>query len=71
MAPAYVCNIVSLKSTFNTISNKGIIPISPSQDTAGPMGRTVYDVALLFDILSNQETHKTLGKHGKSITSVF
>jgi amidase len=62
MAPAYVCNIVSLKPTFNTISNKGIIPISPSQDTAGPMGRTVYDVALLFDVLTNQETHKTLGK---------
>ena len=66
MAPAYMCNIVSLKPTFKTISNEGIIPISPSQDTAGPMGRTVYDVTLLYDILTHQDIHKTLGKTTKT-----
>lgn len=60
IAPAYQCGIVSLRPTFQLLSNQGIIPISPTQDTAGPMGRSVYDVSLLFDILTNQTITKTL-----------
>jgi amidase len=60
MAPAYQNQIVSLKPTFGQIPNKGIIPISPTQDTAGPMARTVYDVSLLYDIMTQSNTSKRL-----------
>jgi amidase len=40
--------VVGLKPTLGLLSQDGIIPIAHSQDTAGPMGRTVTDVALLL-----------------------
>src|SRR6266481_5483916 len=43
--------IVGLKPTVGLISQEGIIPIAHSQDTAGPMGRTVTDVAILLGAL--------------------
>jgi len=46
--PAAMNGIVGLKPTVGLVSRSGIIPISHSQDTAGPMGRTVADVALLL-----------------------
>ncbi len=51
MAPAYQCQIVSMKPTFGLVPQKGIIPISPTQDTAGPMAHTVEDCALLMDAI--------------------
>lgn len=57
MAPAYQCQIVSYKPTFGLVSKHGIIPISNTQDTAGPMGNTVYDCALLMDVLSFADTN--------------
>ncbi len=46
--PAAMNGIVGLKPTVGLVSRSGVIPISHSQDTAGPMGRTVEDVALLL-----------------------
>ncbi len=43
--------IVGLKPTVGLVAQDGIVPISHSQDTAGPMGRTVTDVALTLDVL--------------------
>ena len=51
MAPAYQCQIVAFKPTFGLVSNEGIIPISPTQDTAGPMAKHVVDCAILMDVL--------------------
>ena len=48
ICPAAVAGLVGLKPTVGVVSRRGIIPISVSQDTAGPMGRTVADVALLL-----------------------
>jgi len=48
ICPASVSGLVGLKPTVGLVSRTGIIPISASQDTAGPMGRTVADVALLL-----------------------
>jgi amidase len=48
ICPAAVNGLVGLKPTVGLVSRGGIIPISISQDTAGPMGRTVSDVALLL-----------------------
>jgi amidase len=44
---------VGLKPTLGLISQAGIIPISHQQDTAGPMGRTVTDVAVLLGALQS------------------
>jgi amidase len=48
VSPASDNAIVGLKPTIGLVSRSGIIPISHSQDTAGPMGRTVKDVAILL-----------------------
>jgi amidase len=48
ISPAQTCGIVGLKPTVGLLSRSGIIPISHTQDTAGPMTRTVADAALLL-----------------------
>ncbi|RPI50272.1 MAG: amidase, partial [Acidobacteria bacterium] len=52
ICPASVSGLVGLKPTVGLVSRRGIIPISISQDTAGPMGRSVSDVALLMSALA-------------------
>jgi amidase len=47
-SPASINGIVGIKPTVGLVSRSGIIPISASQDTAGPMARTVRDVAILL-----------------------
>ena len=49
ICPASVNGLVGLKPTVGLVSRTGIIPISVSQDTAGPMARTVADVALMLN----------------------
>ena len=51
--PSAVENIVGLKPTLGLVSQNGIIPISHQQDTAGPMGRSVTDVAILLGALQS------------------
>jgi mandelamide amidase len=50
--PAALCGIVGLRPTVGRYSGEGIVPISATRDTAGPMGRTVADVALLDAVLT-------------------
>ncbi len=50
--PSSVNGVVGLKPTVGLVSRAGIVPISHSQDTAGPMARTVRDAALLLDALA-------------------
>jgi amidase len=52
VCPSSVCGIVGIKSTVGLVSRTGIIPISHSQDTAGPMARTVRDAAILLGVLA-------------------
>lgn len=52
VSPSSVCGIAGLKPTVGALPGEGIVPIAPSQDTAGPMARTVRDLALLFEILA-------------------
>ncbi|MGL6290732.1 MAG: amidase [Silanimonas sp.] len=52
LCPAAVNGLVGLKPTVGTVSRDGIVPISISQDTAGPMARTVADAAVLMDALA-------------------
>ena len=52
ISPSAVCGIVGIKPTVGLVSRSGIIPISRSQDTAGPMARTVTDAAILLGALA-------------------
>jgi len=51
--PSAVENIVGLKPTLGLVSQDGIIPISHQQDTAGPMARSVTDLAILLGVLQS------------------
>ena len=52
ISPANNCGIVGIKPTVGLIARTGIIPISHTQDTAGPMTRTVADAATLLTVLA-------------------
>ncbi|EIA07735.1 amidotransferase-related protein [Flavobacterium frigoris PS1] len=52
VCPASVSGIVGIKPTVGLVSRTGIIPISSTQDTAGPMARTVADAAILLGAMT-------------------
>src|SRR5438477_5221776 len=51
VSPSSLCGIVGIKPTIGLVSRAGIIPIAHSQDTAGPMARSVTDAAILLGAL--------------------
>jgi amidase len=53
--PASQNGLVTVKPTVGLISRAGILPIAHSQDTAGPMTRTVRDAAILLDVLAGPD----------------
>jgi len=67
VCPSNNNGIVGIKPTVGLISRSGIIPISFSQDTPGPMGRTVEDVAITLGALTGIDSSdsKTLASDGK------
>jgi len=52
VCPASACGIVGIKPTNGLVSRQGIVPISPVQDTAGPMAVSVGDAAALLSVLA-------------------
>ncbi len=52
--PAAFCGVSGLKPTYGRISMRGVFPLAPSLDHAGPMARTPADVRLLYDALTQQ-----------------
>jgi amidase len=52
VSPSNNCGLVGVKPTLGLVSRSGIIPIAHSQDTAGPMARTVTDAAILLTALA-------------------
>lgn len=52
VCPASANGIVGIKPTLGLVSRAGIIPLAHSQDTAGPMTRTVRDAAILLNVLA-------------------
>lgn len=55
VSPSSCNGLVGLKPTVGLVSRTGIIPISATQDTAGPMARTVRDAALLLGALAGAD----------------
>jgi amidase len=73
IAPSSFCGIVGIKPTVGLLSRSGIIPISKTQDTAGPMARTVRDAAILLGALTGIDaddavTNNSKGKAQKDYT---
>ena len=68
VCPASANGVVGLKPTVGLVSRSGIIPISHSQDTAGPLCRTVKDAAVLLGLLTgvDEEDKATSESRGKS-----
>jgi amidase len=52
-SPSSINGICGIKPTVGLVSRSGIIPISASQDTAGPMARTVSDLAILLTVMAH------------------
>jgi amidase len=52
VSPASVNGIVGLKPTVGLVSRRGVVPISHSQDTAGPLTRSVHDAAVMLSIMA-------------------
>jgi amidase len=55
VCPSSVAALVGIKPTVGRVSRSGIIPISHTQDTAGPMARTVADAAILLDAMIGRD----------------
>ena len=58
ICPASVNGLVGIKPTVGVVSRRGIIPISASQDTAGPMARSVADAAMLLTALAGVDEQR-------------
>ena len=61
--PASFCGVTGLKTTIGRISTYGVLPLSPTLDTPGPITRSVEDAALLYQILQGPDPldPRTLG----------
>ena len=67
VSPSSVNGIVGIKPTVGLWSRTGIIPISKTQDTAGPMARTVKDAAILLSILQGADPDDNYSQYQRSL----
>ncbi len=70
VCPAALNGIVGLKPTVGLVSQQGIVPISHSQDTAGPMTKTVMQAAALLNVLTGGGTDYTEHCRGDDLSNV-
>lgn len=63
ICPSAVAGLVGIKPTVELVSRSGIIPISRSQDTAGPMARSVADAAILLAAISGKDDADAATQH--------
>ena len=65
VSPSSLNGLVGIKPTVGLVSRAGIIPISHSQDTAGPMARTVHDAAVLLGAMTGIDSEDKATKESK------
>lgn len=65
ISPAHTNGIVGIKPTLGLVSRSGIIPLAHSQDTAGPMARTVTDAAILLGAMAGVDGQDPATKGSK------
>jgi aspartyl-tRNA(Asn)/glutamyl-tRNA(Gln) amidotransferase subunit A len=64
--PASWCGITGLKTTIGRVSTDGVLPLSTTLDTPGPMARCVEDAALLYNVLQDTDDAMPALKRGVS-----
>jgi amidase len=64
-SPAALNGIVGMKPTLGLLSRSGVVPIAHSQDTAGPMARTVRDTAILLGAMAGADPRDPATRAGK------
>lgn len=62
--PAHFCGVTGLKTTNGLVSRAGVMPLSPSLDTVGPIARTVQDCALLTALIAGGDPRDPTAKLG-------
>jgi len=69
VCPSSANSLVGIKPTVGLVSRAGIIPIAHSQDTAGPMARTVSDAAIILGVLTGEDPRDamTAASRGKAL----
>jgi amidase len=67
--PAAINGLVGLKPTLGLVSRSGIIPLSHSQDTAGPMTLSVRDAALIMNVISGSDPSDSATKDADKMRS--
>ena len=70
--PAAYCGIVGLKPTYGRVSTRGVVPLSSSYDHVGPLTTSVYDAALMVQVLSDYDSPNPSADHPvPSLISAF
>jgi aspartyl-tRNA(Asn)/glutamyl-tRNA(Gln) amidotransferase subunit A len=54
--PAAYCGVVGVKPTYGRVSTRGVVPLSSSYDHVGPLTTSVYDAALMLQVLSDYDS---------------
>lgn len=67
LCPATVCGVTGIKPTVGLVSTVGVVPISSSQDTVGPLARSVADAAALLEALSGRLLAPPAGTAGRGL----
>jgi amidase len=71
VCPGSVNGIVGIKPTLGLVSRAGIIPIAHSQDTAGPMARTVTDAAILLTAMTGRDPRDAITERAQGPTQDY
>lgn len=69
VCPSSANSVVGIKPTLGLVSRSGIIPIAHSQDTAGPMGRTVADAATLLSVMAGVDDADPATLESRGVTA--
>ncbi|MFY9906689.1 MAG: amidase [Terriglobales bacterium] len=70
--PAAYCGVVGLKPTYGRVSTRGVVPLSSSYDHVGPITTSVYDAALMAQVLSDYDSPNPCADHPvPSLISAF
>jgi amidase len=70
VCPSHANGIVGIKPTLGLISRAGIIPVAHSQDTAGPMARTVADAAVMLGAMRGLDPRDPVTKYAQTASQV-
>jgi amidase len=69
VSPAAACGVVGIKPTVGLTSRRGVIPISASQDSVGPLARTVADAALVLEAIAGPDPRDPATARGNGRTA--